>query len=31
MDLQAIYALLLSIIAGMATLVGALIVNFTKF
>lgn len=30
MDLQAIYALLLSIIAGMATLVGALIVNFTK-
>jgi ZIP family zinc transporter len=30
MDLQAIYALLLSIIAGMATLIGAIIVIFTK-
>lgn len=30
MDLQAIYALLLSVIAGMATLIGALIVIFTK-
>ena len=30
MDLQAIYALFLSIIAGMATLVGAIIVIFTQ-
>lgn len=30
MDLQALYALLLSIIAGMATLIGALLVVFTK-
>lgn len=30
MDLQAIYALLLSVIAGMATLIGAIIVIFTK-
>lgn len=30
MDLQAIYALLLSVIAGMATLIGSIIVVFTK-
>ncbi|MBQ8292979.1 MAG: zinc transporter ZupT [Bacilli bacterium] len=30
MDLQALYALLLSVIAGMATLIGGLIVIFTK-
>ena len=30
MDLQAIYALLLSIIAGMATLIGAIIVIIIK-
>ncbi len=30
MDLQAIYALLLSVIAGLATIIGAIIVIFTK-